>query len=163
MTADLDLAGPACSAYGNEITELSLAVEYQSQQRLAVKIYPRHLAANNESFYMLSPSLTPQPKQESGSVSNSDLQFDYTNTPSFGFKITRKSTGDVLFNTEGNKIVFEDQFIELKTAMVPDYNIYGLAAYIHSFRLGNNFTQTFWNTYNLDNDQEIDVNGHDTQ
>jgi alpha-glucosidase len=58
--------------------------------------------------------------------------------------------------------VFEDQFLELVTNMVPDYNIYGLAASIHGFRLGNNWTQTFWNAYNLENDQEIDVNGHDT-
>lgn len=41
-----------------------------------------------------------------------------------------------------------------------DYNIYGLAESIHPFRLGNNFTQTFWNAYNLNNDQLPDVNGH---
>ncbi|KAK3062699.1 hypothetical protein LTR53_019245, partial [Teratosphaeriaceae sp. CCFEE 6253] len=44
--------------------------------------------------------------------------------------------------------------------MVPEYNIYGLAENLRGFRIPNNFTQTFWNAYNLDNDQELDVNAH---
>lgn len=88
--------------------------------------------------------------------------FKWSNEPSFQFQIARQSSGEVIFDTFGSKIVFQDQFLELTTSMVPNYNLYGLAAYVHSFRLGNNFTQTFWNTYNLDNDQEIDVNGHST-
>ncbi|EME39908.1 glycoside hydrolase family 31 protein [Dothistroma septosporum NZE10] len=163
VTADLTLAGPACNTYGNDIKDLLLSVQYQSQQRLAVKIYPKNLAASNQSFYELSEFYTPLPKQESGcNADNSDLQFKYSNSPSFQFQIVRNSSGDVLFDTYGSKIVFQDQFLELTTAMVPNYNIYGLAAYIHSFRLGTNWTQTFWNTYNLENDQIIDVNGHDT-
>lgn len=41
--ADLSLAGVPCNVYGNDILELSLVVEYQSQSRLSVKIQPRYL------------------------------------------------------------------------------------------------------------------------
>ncbi|QIW98151.1 hypothetical protein AMS68_003669 [Peltaster fructicola] len=163
VTADLNLAGKACNVYGNDIENLVLQVQYQSKERLNVRIQPKYLAPQNQSLYVLSEDFTPLPKQDSGTCSdNSDLVFQWTNTPSFQFRITRKRSGDILFSTYGSKIIFEDQFLEVKTSMVPKYNIYGLAAYIHSFRLGNDWTQTFWNAYNLANDQEIDVNGHDT-
>lgn len=163
FTADLTLAGPACRTYGNDIGELSLKVEYQSKERLSVKIHPKYLAPANQSLYILSEDLTPLPSAEEGCTqANSDLEFEWSNEPSFQFKVTRKTSGEVLFNTYGSRIIYQDQFLEMTTAMVPDYNIYGLAAYIHSFRLGTNWTQTFWNVYNLDNDQTIDSNGHDT-
>jgi alpha-glucosidase len=163
LIADLTLAGNECNVYGNDISELVLSVEYQSKERLSVQITPRHLVPSNESLYILSPELTPKPMVvEGSSKTSSDLAFVWTNEPSFQFRVTRVSSGEVIFDTYGHKIVFEDQFLELVTNMVPDYNIYGLAASIHGFRLGNNWTQTFWNAYNLENDQEIDVNGHDT-
>lgn len=163
LTADLTLVGDECNVYGNDIADLVLSVEYQSKERLSVRITPKHLAPSNESLYILSPDLTPKPTIVDGSSKNSsELEFVWTNNPSFQFRVTRVSSGEVIFDTYGHKIVFEDQFLELVTNMVPDYNIYGLAASIHGFRLGNNWTQTFWNAYNLENDQEIDVNGHDT-
>lgn len=163
ITADLTLIGDGCNVYGNDISDLVLSVEYQTKERLSVRIFPKHLAPNNESLYMLSPDLTSKPTTAPGSSKNaSNLSFVWTNDPSFQFRITRASSGEILFDTYGHKLVFEDQFLELVTNMVPDYNIYGLAASIHGFRLGTNWTQTFWNAYNLANDQEIDVNGHDT-
>lgn len=162
--ADLTLAGAACNVYGFDVQHLSLMVEYQTNERLAVRIFPKYLGAHNASQYILSPDLTPLPGQEKGaSMADSDFKFEWSNDPSFQFRVSRKSTGEVIFDTYGHKIVFEDQFLELKTNMVPNYNIYGLGAYIHSFRLGNNYTQTMWNDYNLNNDQVIDANGHSTQ
>ena len=163
VTADLTLAGEPCSVYGNDIHDLSLSVEYQSKERLAVRIVPKYLAPENQSLYLLDPELTPYPTQDQGSTADgSDLKFSWSNDPSFSFKIERADSGDVLFDTTGTVIVFEDQFLELATSMVPDYNIYGLPESLHSFRLGNNWTQTFWSSYNLDNDNVIDVNGHST-
>lgn len=163
VTADLTLAGPACNVYGTDIHDLVLDVQYQSKERLAVRIHPKYLAPSNQSLYLLSDMLTPQPAIAAGSTKgSSDLSFVWSNSPTFQFTITRVSTGDVLFDTTGKRIVFEDQFLELSTSMVPAYNIYGLAGTLRGFRIPNNYTQTFWNAYNLDNDQELDVNGHDT-
>lgn len=163
VNADLTLAGQACNVYGNDISHLTLKVAYQARQRLNVRIQPKYIAPSNQSLYVLSGDLTPLPVAEAtANKGMSDLVFEWSNTPSFQFRIKRRADGDVLFSTYGSKIIFEDQFLEVKTSMVPNYNIYGLAAYIHSFRLGNNWTQTFWNNYNLTNDQLPDVNGHDT-
>lgn len=161
LTADLTLAGPACNVYGNDIHNLILSVEHQSQERLAVRIRPKYLAAHNESLYVLHPDLTPYPSIESGATkATNDLVFTYSNEPSFQFRVSRASSEEVIFDTYGHRLVFEDQFLELVTSMVKDYNVYGLGENLHSFRLGNNYTQTFWNAYNLDNDQEPDVNTH---
>lgn len=129
-----------------------------------MRIEPKYISAENETQYLLSSELTPQPNAESGSTkSNSNLVFTWSNEPSFQFQVARVSDGDVLFNTYGSVIVFEDQFLELVTQMVPNYNIYGFAGNVRGFRLPNNYTRTFWNNYNLTNDQIIDANGHDTQ
>lgn len=161
LTADLTLAGPACNVYGNEIQHLRLTVEYQAEDRLSVRIIPKYLAPANRSLYILDPALTPYPGTEPGSTRNkSNLAFTWTNDPTFQFRVSRAGSGEVLFDTYGSKIVFEDQFLELTTAMVPDYNVYGLAETLRGFRFPNNYTQTMWNAYSLDNDQELDVNGH---
>ena len=161
LTADLTLAGPQCNVYGNDIEDLTLAVEYQSKERLSVRIFPKFLDASNQSLYTLSGALTPLPEAEHGACeTNSDLKFIWTNSPSFQFQVARVSSGEVLFSTYGTKFVYEDQFLELVTSMVPDYNIYGLAESLRSFRLSNNYTQTFWNVYNLDEDLALGVNGH---
>lgn len=144
VTADLTLAGQACNAYGTDIEDLTLTVEYQSQDRLAVRISPKYITAENETQYLLSPELTPQPNAESGSTNaSSNLVFTWSNEPSFQFQVSRAATGDVLFNTYGSVIVFENQFLELVTQMVPNYNIYGFAGNVRGFRLPNNYTRTF--------------------
>lgn len=161
LVADLTLVGTTCNVYGNDIPDLSLVVEYQTKESLHVRIYPGYIAPNNESLYILSDLLTPAPAQQPvASNTSSDLQFSWTNEGSSQFEVKRASSGEVLFSTYGNVIVFEDQFLELRTSMVPDYNIYGLAENLHSFRLRTNYTQTFWNAYNLNNDQDFDVNDH---
>ncbi|KAL9091717.1 MAG: hypothetical protein Q9159_001232 [Coniocarpon cinnabarinum] len=161
VTADLVLAGPACNTYGNDIHALAMSVQYQSKERLNVRIFPKYLDASNRSLYLLARDLTPQPGAEPQACeANSDLKFSWSNDPTFQFQVTRVSNGDVLFSTYGSKVVFEDQFLELVTTMVPEYNIYGLAESLRSFRLSNNFTQTFWNVYNLDEDLALDVNAH---
>ncbi|KAK9470692.1 glycoside hydrolase [Dipodascopsis tothii] len=147
LTAILTLAGKACNAYGTDIEKLNLTVEYQSSSRLAVSIIPAVMDSSNTSYYMLSETIVPRPQIEesSGEVEvDGDLVFSYSNDPAFSFKVTRKSTGDVLFTTEGTVIVFENQFIEFVSTLPEEYNLYGLGEQIHGFRLGNNYTATIF-------------------
>ena len=58
--------------------------------------------------------------------------------------MTRRSTGDVIFTTKGNHLVYEDQFIEFVNTLPEDYNLYGLGERIHGLRLNNNFTATIY-------------------
>jgi alpha-glucosidase len=142
FTADLILAGDACNVYGTDIEALSLVVEYQAADRLHVEIQPRYIGQNNQSWFILPDSLVPKPKSEGDIAPPTDLGFSWNNEPTFSFKVTRKSTSDVLFTTEGSQLVYEDQFIEFGSALPENYNLYGLGETIHSLRLGNNLTST---------------------
>jgi alpha-glucosidase len=143
LSAVLSLAGSPCNVYGIDIEALSLKVEYQSSNRLAVNIRPTHLDASNSSHWIVPESLIPRPPSES-SCSGLDLQFDWDNDPSFWFSVTRKSSGDVIFTTKGTHLVYENQFVEFVTSLPEDYNLYGLGERIHGLRLNNNFTATIY-------------------
>jgi alpha-glucosidase len=142
FTAYLDIAGPACNVYGNDIANLTLSVEYQASDRVNVQIQPRYIGAENETWFILPDSLIPSPRAAAsgaGSV-NSDLEVTWTNEPTFAFTVTRKATRDVLFTTNGSVLVYADQFIEFASSLPENYNLYGLGEVIHGFRLGNNLT-----------------------
>jgi alpha-glucosidase len=96
----------------------------------------------------------PRPQPDS-SYKDSDLGFDWGDDPSFWFQVKRHSTGDVLFNSRGTKLVYENQFIEFVSNLPSNYNLYGLGEHIHGFRLGNNFTATL---YAADAGDPIDYN-----
>ena len=147
FTATLTLAGRACNVYGNDIETLNLSVEYQSAQRLAVRISPAAIDASNQSFYVLPDYIVTQPGPDADAIASSldnDLSFTWDNDPSFSFTVYRKSTGDAIFSTAGTKLVFEDQFIEFVSALPENYNLFGLGETIHGLRLGNNFTKTMY-------------------
>ena len=147
LTATLTLAGDPCNVYGTDIEVLNLTVEYQSADRLVVRIVPAYLDETNRTQYLLSTDLVhqPIPDEDAGSTSlENDLDFVWTNDPSFSFSIIRGSTGDTLFSTSGSVIVFENQFIEFSSPLPENYNLYGLGETIHGFKLGNNFTKTMW-------------------
>lgn len=147
LTATLSLAGKACNVYGTDIETLNLTVQYQSEDRLAVKISPAVLTSSNLTQYNLPDYIVQQPKADSDAAAaslKSDLDFIWSNVPTFSFSVVRKSTGDVLFSTAGTKIVFENQFVEFVSVLPENYNLYGLGESIHALRLGNNFTKTLY-------------------
>jgi alpha-glucosidase len=110
---------------------------------LHVEIVPTYISAENATQYIIPPGVVAKPGVE-GSNIESDLEFSWTNEPSFGFEVARRSTKDVLFSTKGKKLVFENQFIEFTSPLPENYNIYGLGESVHAFRLGNNYTKTFY-------------------
>ncbi|KAF2713564.1 glycoside hydrolase family 31 protein [Pleomassaria siparia CBS 279.74] len=143
LSAVLTLAGAPCNVYGNEVDVLNLKVEYQAENRLAINISPANLSPSNSSWFILPDDLVPRPVSESN-PGQSDLEFAWGNNPSFWLSVTRRSTGDVLFSSQGRKIVYEDQFIEFGSSLPEDYNLYGLGERIHGLRLGNNLTATIF-------------------
>lgn len=154
FTATLKLAGEACNVYGTDVESLNLTVEYQSTDRLNINIVPTYIDASNESYYLLSENLVPKPAIEAdASIPKSDFILTWSNTPSFNFKVIRKATGDILFDTERSVLVFENQFIEFASSLPENYNLYGLGERIHGLRMGNNFTAT---TYAADAADPID-------
>lgn len=141
LTADLNLAGTGCSAYGNDVENLTLTVEYQDTGRLHVEIQPRYIGSENKTWFILPEEIVPKPTSSGNASSeSSDLAISWTNDPSFSFTVTRKSTNDTLFTTAGSVLVYEDQFIEFVSPLPENYNLYGLGEVIHGLRLGNNLT-----------------------
>jgi len=75
LSATLTLAGKACNAYGTDIEELDLKVEYQAKGRLAVSVVPKYLDAKNQSQWIVPEDLIPRPQAED-SYKDTDLKFD---------------------------------------------------------------------------------------
>ena len=144
FTADLSLAGPPCNVYGNDIESLSLLVAFQENERLRIRIQPRYISPENQTWFLLPEELVPRPPDGEGTgVSSSHFKLSWSNDPSFSFTVKRSDTGDTLFTTEGKALVYEDQFIEFGSSLPENYNLYGLGEVVHGFRLGNNLTSTF--------------------
>ncbi|KAL1594565.1 hypothetical protein SLS60_010326 [Paraconiothyrium brasiliense] len=141
LTADLTLAGDACNVYSDDVKDLKLLVEYQSKDRLHVKIFDA-----DEQVYQVQEELVPRPKNGETSSGDADLQFDLVEKP-FSFKITRKENEEVLFDTSGVQLIFESQYVRLRTSLPNDPNIYGLGEHSDPFRLPNvNYHRTMWNS-----------------
>lgn len=139
LTATLQLAGEPCNLYGPDIEDLKLLVEYQSDGRLHVKIYD---AA--EDVYQIPPEVLSFP-QGSNDTASPLLKFSYTETP-FSFAVQRSDTDEVLFDTSADPLVFEPQFVHLRTLMPTDPNIYGLGEDVDSFRRQtDNYKRTIYN------------------
>jgi len=147
LTAALSLAGDACNVYGTDVEYLDLTVEYQSNDRLHVEIVPTYIGASNSSWFLLPEALVDKPTIDADANSttlDNDLNFVWSNDPTFSFQVIRQSTGDIIFSTSGTQLVFENQFVEFASSLPENYNLYGLGEVIHGLRMGNNFTRTLW-------------------
>ncbi|KAI0738081.1 alpha-glucosidase [Daedaleopsis nitida] len=95
--------------------------------------------------YEIPESVLPRPKEDVvyGPL-NSDIHFNYTTSP-FAFSVYRTKTHEVLFSTASHPIIFEPQYLRVKTNLPTDANLYGLGEHSDSFRLPtHNYTRTMW-------------------
>ncbi|PGH30431.1 alpha-glucosidase [[Emmonsia] crescens] len=139
IVADLQLAGQPCNTYGQDLKNLRLRVEYETDSRLHVKIYDP-----DEDVYQVPESVFPRPHPERGDH-KSVLKFSYVETP-FSFSISRRDNGEVLFDTAGSDLVFQSQYLNLRTSLPTNPNLYGMGEHTNPFRLNTtNYTVTLWN------------------
>ncbi|KAF2690036.1 glycoside hydrolase family 31 protein [Lentithecium fluviatile CBS 122367] len=132
LTAGLALAGDACDAFGFDLKKLKLEVEYQTDERLHVKIFDEGL-----DVYQVQEALVPRPPHSKASPDSSALEFSIVEKP-FSFKVTRKSNGEVLFDTSAAKLIFEDQYVRLRTSLPKNPHLYGLGEHSDPFHLPTN-------------------------
>jgi alpha-glucosidase len=92
-----------CSHYGRPIRDLVLETSYESPARLAVHLYDAQ-----RTQIQIPPHVLVRPLNEALEEPQSALRFDYQNNP-FAFWITQKATGQVIFDTRGHTIIFEDE------------------------------------------------------
>ncbi|KAH6695232.1 alpha-glucosidase [Plectosphaerella plurivora] len=141
IEADLHLIGKGCAAYGPDIQNLTLLVEFQTDSRLHVLIQDK-----DAKRYRVPKEVFSYEDASSSSIasSDSDLKFEWKESP-FSFSVTRKSTGERLFDTHGNSLIFESQYLRLKTHLPDDPNIYGIGEHTDSFHLPtDDHTRTMW-------------------
>ncbi|KAI3326837.1 glycoside hydrolase family 31 protein [Xylariaceae sp. AK1471] len=140
LTADLTLSGTACNLYSTDLVDLKLLVEYQTDTRLHVKIYDAGL-----QVYQIQESVLPRPSGPGVLASDAAIEFSLEKNP-FSFSISRTGSDEVLFNTNGTKLIFESQYVYLRTQLPKDPNVYGIGEHSDSFRLPTkNYRRTLWN------------------
>ncbi|KAE8148210.1 putative alpha/beta-glucosidase agdC [Aspergillus avenaceus] len=138
LTADLTLAGKPCNSYGTDLENLKLLVEYQTDERLHVMIYDAE-----EQVYQVPESVVPRVDDKEGTAKSSQLKFDYKEE-SFSFTVSRGS--EVLFDSSATNLVFQSQYLKLRTWLPEDPYLYGLGEHTDPLRLPTkNYTRTFWN------------------
>jgi alpha-glucosidase len=107
--------------------------------RLHVKIYD---AA--EDVYQIPPEVLSFPQGDNDTASPL-LTFSYNESP-FSFAVQRSDTNETIFDTSADPLVFEPQYVHLRTSMPTDPNIYGLGEDVDSFRRRtNNYKRTIYN------------------
>ncbi len=138
LTADLTLAGDACNAYGTDLTNLTLTVEHQTNDRLHIIIQDL-----DRQVYQVPSSVLPRPSNSESS--ECQLEFKYEQNP-FSFSVVRKSNKEVLFDSSVAALVFESQYVRLRTSLPAQPSLYGLGESTDPFMLNHtNYTRTVWN------------------
>ncbi|KAF1962356.1 alpha/beta-glucosidase agdC [Byssothecium circinans] len=138
LTADLKLVGEGCGVYGRDLVDLKFLAEFQTDSRLHVIIYDK-----DEEVYQVPDFVVPRP---AGSIGSNASQLDVSiEEEPFSFTITRKSNQDVIFTSKGSNIIFEDQYVRLRTSLPDTPSLYGLGEHTDPLRLKtSNYTRTFW-------------------
>ena len=95
--------------------------------------------------YEVPESVFPQPAADSTTrPDEAQIKFTYSAAP-FSFNISRSRTDDVLFTTANHPLIFEPQYLRIKTAHPRGANVYGLGEHSEPFRLNVvNTTRTMW-------------------
>ncbi|KAK4144285.1 glycoside hydrolase [Dichotomopilus funicola] len=139
LTADLELAGKPCNTYGTDLEKLRLEVTYENENRLHVKIQDQ-----DDVVYQVPESVFPRPQGDGVHPKQSALSFKYTKNP-FSFSVSRTKTGEVLFDSSAAQLVFQSQYVRLRTKLPTNPNLYGLGEHSDPFRLNTtDYVRTMW-------------------
>ena len=158
LTADLVLAGQACNVFGNDTATLKLEVTYETgalepctphlnltnPYRVDTRIHLKITDASTVRYEVPESILKRPGSDPSASSATAQIQFNYTANP-FSFSIYRTQTEEILFDTTSHPIIFEPQYLRVKTSLPTNANVYGLGESTEPFRLPTyNLTRTLW-------------------
>jgi alpha-glucosidase len=97
----------------------------------------------DEIVYQVPESVIPRPQ---GSVSADDslLSVEIVEDP-FSFAVIRKDNNEAIFNTSGSSLIFEDQYLRLRTSLPKKPKLYGLGEHTDPMLLNTtDYTRTLW-------------------
>lgn len=112
--------------------------QFSLDERLHVIIYDA-----DEQVYQVPESVLPRVDGDSGSSDTSALDFDLVEEP-FSFVVSRDD--EVLFDSSASNLVFQSQYLNLRTWLPDEPYLYGLGEHSDPMRLPtDNYTRTLWN------------------
>jgi alpha-glucosidase len=81
-----------------------------------------------QQVYQVPSSVLARPDSDGNFIDAlaSEIVFDYVANP-FSLSVTRRSNGQVLFDTSAAQMVFESQYLRLRTKLPSQPSLYGLA------------------------------------
>lgn len=98
----------------------------------------------DKQVYRVPSKIFPRPGASEGDHTGGDLEFSWNDSP-FNFQVKRRSSGAVLFDSSAAQLVFEDQYVRLRTSLPDNPNIYGLGEHSDQFRLNStDNVRTLW-------------------
>ena len=103
-----------------------MRLTHHQDQRLHVKIQD---PANE--VYQVPETVFERPNGSGYGSNGSELEFKYEEDP-FSFSVVRRESGEVLFDTSAASIVFEDQYVRLRTSLPDSPSLYGLGEHSDS-------------------------------
>ncbi|GAB0175790.1 kinesin-like protein KIF21A [Grus japonensis] len=119
----------ALSLFGNDISPIVLEVEFQTKDRLRFRLYDPNRQRFEVPLKIDSPGVTAD-------EASYDVEFV---DDSSRFRIKRKSTGTVLWDSPLVDLFFSNQFLQITTT-VPSTSVYGFGEHEHlSFKHNMDF------------------------
>lgn len=84
-----------------------------------------------QQVYQVPETVLPRPSAEHGGTER-PLEFHYKANP-FSFSVTRKGSTETLFDTSAAQMVFESQYVRLRTSLPDNPSLYGLGEHTDPF------------------------------
>jgi alpha-glucosidase len=99
-----------------------------------------------EQVFQIQESIIPRPAHEESAADKAKLSFTFSEDP-FAFQVSRRESGEVLFNTSLSNLVFESQYVRLSTILPDNPNVYGFGEHSDRFRFTTSepYQRTLWN------------------
>lgn len=149
--------------YQQEVENLQLLVDEQTENRLHFKMYEFRFIEKTERRYSERedrrwkpnyeiPLETPRADRRAG---HTDYIFNYTRNP-FHIKVIRKTSNAVMIDTSLGGLVYEEQFLTI-TMKLPSSTVYGFGEH-RKRRLKHEVDWHTWGMFNADVNPDSDSN-----
>lgn len=124
--------------YSTPVDTVKVVIEMQTDERI-------HIKFTDPSNTRFEVPLEDLPSPPVSAPSSPLYDISVSTEPVFSFAITRKSTGNIIYDTSIGGLVFEDQFLQIVTKLPNDTALYGLGeSEHHSFK-----HSMFWKKYGM--------------
>ena len=118
LILELSVISPHVTIFDDPVPYLQFKAEMWDDKHLHVTI------TDNQNFRYQVPFESSSAPSTDATIDMANFEFSYEVNP-FSFKVKRKSTGTVIFDTSMGGFVFSDQFLQISTRL-PSQHLYGL-------------------------------------